>query len=571
MSEIVTLQFGHYSNFIATHWWNLQESSFVYTSDPAIPKEINHDVLFREGQNRAREVTYTPRLVACDLKGSLNTLREEGILYDVGEKDEVDIKWESDVTLHKAEQAKKNRFLTDLDREAPGDVDYNTAGKDEDEKEKAVPPDVMPHKTAVTLDVAEPYNLDNSITVWSDFLRPYFHPKSLCVVNQYRHQSESEPFNVFGNGLDVYRSHSWHESFEDKLHFFLEDCDNIQGFHIMIDTHDAFMGLASGSVEELAEEYSTKGLMIFASAPVPSPGISYRQNHYRLLNSLLGYEKLYAHASMIIPMSLDDQIWSKSPHPKIFPYLNYKSDLNYHTSAILAATLDTVTMPYRVVRSPALMTHMIQALTPLGRKIISLQSSLPFPLHTGETLIDSIMKYKNEVPWQSLTPYCPASAISDGQSVVLRGISNSQLKGPRKPSIHEAFGKCDTIEELLQVYLVETTSTSLNAVCHLQQPLKISAPFPNIFQHNVSAGGFIQEAKRPMPTQVESVPVFSSLQSTATSGNILEVLLSETAKLNIRKYHRFLESGLEQDDYVEIRENLQTVQDGYTCQAGVMH
>lgn len=45
--EILTLQFGHYANFVGTHWWNLQEQSFEYNT--TTPSEINHDVLYREG------------------------------------------------------------------------------------------------------------------------------------------------------------------------------------------------------------------------------------------------------------------------------------------------------------------------------------------------------------------------------------------------------------------------------------------------------------------------------------------------------------------------------------------
>lgn len=72
--EIITLQFGHYSNFIGTHFWNLQvfsyhkslftylfylivnssnlqESSFSYDEKNEKPLEICHDVLYREGVN----------------------------------------------------------------------------------------------------------------------------------------------------------------------------------------------------------------------------------------------------------------------------------------------------------------------------------------------------------------------------------------------------------------------------------------------------------------------------------------------------------------------------------------
>ena len=28
--EVVTLQLGHYSNFVGTHWWNLQVCVYLY-------------------------------------------------------------------------------------------------------------------------------------------------------------------------------------------------------------------------------------------------------------------------------------------------------------------------------------------------------------------------------------------------------------------------------------------------------------------------------------------------------------------------------------------------------------
>ena len=43
--------------------------------------EIDNDVLYREGITINKEVTYTPRLIAVDLKGSLGALPECGELY----------------------------------------------------------------------------------------------------------------------------------------------------------------------------------------------------------------------------------------------------------------------------------------------------------------------------------------------------------------------------------------------------------------------------------------------------------------------------------------------------------
>ncbi|GIY89687.1 protein misato homolog 1 [Caerostris extrusa] len=70
--EVVTIQAGSFANFIGTHWWNIQESSFCYSPDSSIPLDINHDILFREGLNLHREVTYTPRLVLVDLQDNSN-------------------------------------------------------------------------------------------------------------------------------------------------------------------------------------------------------------------------------------------------------------------------------------------------------------------------------------------------------------------------------------------------------------------------------------------------------------------------------------------------------------------
>ncbi|KAG7219413.1 hypothetical protein INR49_006773 [Caranx melampygus] len=89
--EVLTLQLGHYANFVGTHWWNLQDASLSY--DPETPPgEIQSDVVFREGQTLGGHVTYTPRLIAMDLKGSLRTLRQEGSLYD-GDRDTSAVTW----------------------------------------------------------------------------------------------------------------------------------------------------------------------------------------------------------------------------------------------------------------------------------------------------------------------------------------------------------------------------------------------------------------------------------------------------------------------------------------------
>ena len=72
---LITIQCGNYSNYIGSHFWNLQESAFVYNNpNDASSKsagydilEVDNDVLYREGETLNKEVTFTPRLIAVDL------------------------------------------------------------------------------------------------------------------------------------------------------------------------------------------------------------------------------------------------------------------------------------------------------------------------------------------------------------------------------------------------------------------------------------------------------------------------------------------------------------------------
>ena len=78
--EILTLQFGHKANYLATHFWNgqvypfpaasdSQEANFDYEDTNEKPI-IDNDVHFRAGVGEGGVETYTPRTLIYDLKGA---------------------------------------------------------------------------------------------------------------------------------------------------------------------------------------------------------------------------------------------------------------------------------------------------------------------------------------------------------------------------------------------------------------------------------------------------------------------------------------------------------------------
>ena len=102
MREIVTLQLGHLSNYVATHFWNAQvtttttllaarkhhdprltdqqESYFTYSNQEESP--IDHNVHWRPGIGADGSETFLPRTIVYDLKGGFGALRKTNALYE---------------------------------------------------------------------------------------------------------------------------------------------------------------------------------------------------------------------------------------------------------------------------------------------------------------------------------------------------------------------------------------------------------------------------------------------------------------------------------------------------------
>ncbi|KAJ3213264.1 mtDNA inheritance, partitioning of the mitochondrial organelle [Dinochytrium kinnereticum] len=105
--EIVTLQIGHLSSYVGTHFWNIQDSY-----DAAAP--IDNSVLFCESTNAKGENIYFPRVVVLDLKGNFGSLKVD---YESEEPSISELKqyWNEGHQAFHEEAPKKNEYLQHLD------------------------------------------------------------------------------------------------------------------------------------------------------------------------------------------------------------------------------------------------------------------------------------------------------------------------------------------------------------------------------------------------------------------------------------------------------------------------
>uniref|UniRef100_A0A1A7WKL0 Protein misato homolog 1 n=1 Tax=Iconisemion striatum TaxID=60296 RepID=A0A1A7WKL0_9TELE len=555
--EVITLQLGHYSNFVGTHWWNLQDASLSY--DPESPPgEIQSDVVFREGQTLGGHVTYTPRLIAMDLKGSLRTLRQEGHLYDDGE-DASAVTWEGGFMMHKENPPEKNSFLEDLDHldgEILAEMDYSSNS-------------LLHHSGAMSMEtvnsrlaqVQKSYRLEGSVKVWSDFLRIHLHPRTISVIHQYNHDGEAHRLEAFGQGESLLQG-ALLEELEDKLHFFVEECDYLQGFQLLCDMADGFAGLGSKVTELLQDSYGGRGVLTWGVCPVSRPDSSPVKNLYHLLNCTLGMVHMASHSSLLCPLTLRGGLGRQPNPPPEFPYLSYDPSLWYHSSSVLALALDALTTPFRLRNNSVPLWQMADSLAPSGRTVVAAYGAIPFPMMHSSCLPDALSACAEALPWKPLSACPEAGSRCYGLWATLRGMEGQRLTSCLSAGIEPStpLHRLHCGEDVLAAYMSSFYPSSPLALQLVATPSRVTPPFPQIFSPSLCSQGFLQSEATPPGAPVpavSSIPVMASLQSGPALNPWLSELHRATSAIDIRRLApSFLSQGPEMLDYQEALEQL---------------
>nr|XP_034793090.2 protein misato homolog 1 isoform X7 [Pan paniscus] len=528
---------------LGTERWNLDSPKPRFFPPTSVyPRKLGRAKCWRDGDSR--------------LSGSLSSLKEEGGLYRDKQLDAA-IAWQGKLTTHKEELYPKNPYLQDF-LSAEGVLSSDGVWR-----VKSIPngKGSSPLTTATTPKPLIP--TEASIRVWSDFLRVHLHPRSICMIQKYNHDGEAGRLEAFGQGESVLKEPKYQEELEDRLHFYVEECDYLQGFQILCDLHDGFSGVGAKAAELLQDEYSGRGIITWGLLPGPYHRGEAQRNIYRLLNTAFGLVHLTAHSSLVCPLSLGGSLGLRPEPPVNFPYLHYDATLPFHCSAILATALDTVTVPYRLCSSPVSMVHLADMLSFCGKKVVTAGAIIPFPLAPGQSLPDSLMQFGGATPWTPLSA-CgePSGTRCFAQSVVLRGIDRachtSQLTpGTPPPS---ALHACTTGEEILAQYLQQQQPGVMSSSHLLLTPCRVAPPYPHLFSSCSPPGMVLDGSPKGA---VESIPVFGALCSSSSLHQTLEALARDLTKLDLRRWASFMDAGVEHDDVAELLQELQSLAQCY--------
>ncbi|KAF4456926.1 protein DML1 [Fusarium austroafricanum] len=336
MREIITLQLGQLGNYTATHFWNIQESYFTYSADEKSP--IDHDVHWRAGIGADGSETFLPRTVIYDLKGGFGSLRKINALYEAEAEPDPAALWSGQSVVHKHTPIDPSAYQQSLD-----------AG-------------------------TEPAQLTPSnVRYWSDFSRVFFHPRSLVQLYDFELNSTTMPFERFSMGTELFSMlDKEHELVDRDFRPFAEECDRMQGIQVFTTIDDAWGGYASSYLESLRDEFPKTTIWTWGLQS-PLLDIPRAKRQLRLVNIAHSIEQLCTQATTVVPMALlEDDLSAGVSLDRRSPW---------HTSALMAAAIETATLPSRTAqgssKQPGFLADLAESLNVDGNQpLASMHMSL---------------------------------------------------------------------------------------------------------------------------------------------------------------------------------------------------
>ncbi|KAL2595645.1 hypothetical protein GLYMA_11G058500v4 [Glycine max] len=554
MKEIVTVQVGDFANFVGSHFWNFQDELLGLAEDPFADsffknQDLNMDVLYRTGETQQGIPSYTPRLLSINLRGSLGSMSSRGTLYTEVASTTLDVvTWTGGVSTQASEPYKRNLFLQSLYEEEENlnminEIRGSNNGSQSEYEDK---------------DITE--CLENGVQFWTDYSKVHYHPRSLYELNGV--WADVEEFDNYGIGRDSFAWAAQGEEISDRLRFFVEECDHIQGFQFVVDDSGGFSAVAAEFLENIVDEYTNIPVLLYAVQGSGSRTNLQSRKHTVLedLHDAVSFSRLSSFCKLIVPVGLPSLSKSKASR-----FLHIEDAKHYHSSAVYAAALHSISLPFRMVPvgptsdacsvSGAVDVHgVVQMLSGQGRQnmVSVLDVAMPAPALTGVQNELSLLEIL-----QPLTPQI-AEDVEDMQAIEHMTVHGALASGHRA-SVGQVK---DTVDA---AFLCADTRPMF---CHLSvalSPLPIPLPFPSIFGNNVGQHGELMSGQITNSSPkgslvIHSIPMAARLRSSSIVLPFLESKLRNLHQYGIQRRAAGAELlrtwGFGQEELVEMEEVL---------------
>ena len=139
-------------------------------------------------------------------------------------------------------------------------------------------------------------------------------------------------------------------------------------------------------------------------------------------------------------MSIDEQ-WT-SGRTRVFDSLSYNPELVYHSSALLASTLECASLSYRLKSNRVPLAETLTSLSLRGGKIAMMASSGPLNVSCTSPFSAFLNARVSQKALDWLVPLCPGIGAGHGAtpsslSAVVRGISGEERQYSSSICFHQ--------------------------------------------------------------------------------------------------------------------------------------
>ncbi|KAK6924089.1 DML1/Misato, tubulin domain [Dillenia turbinata] len=359
-------------------------------------------------------------------------------------------------------------------------------------------------------------SLEGGVQYWTDFSKVHFHPQSLYELSGL--WVDDQEFDNYGIGKDAFSGCLRGEDMNERLRFF--------GLQFIVDDSGGFSGLAADFLENIADEYSHTPVLLYTVRP-PSDfadSRSKKQTIFMDLHNAVSFSKLSPFGKLIVPIGLPCLNKSKASS-----FLQIKDEKTYHSSAVYAAALHSIGLPFRMelpgptadsryVTGAIDVNGMVQLLAGQARQnmVAILDAAIPAPpLMSRKQFGYSILSNL-----QPLTPEVAEDVVDlqAAESVTIHGTLGSD---GRRAAV------CDVRDSVDAAYDLSPSRPRFSHLSVAPCPLPIPLPFPSIFGNSVGQHGELLD--NPVPgslsrgsLEVHSIPVAARLRSSTAVLPLLE-------------------------------------------------
>uniref|UniRef100_A0A0D3FG15 DML1/Misato tubulin domain-containing protein n=1 Tax=Oryza barthii TaxID=65489 RepID=A0A0D3FG15_9ORYZ len=484
MREAVTVQVGGFANYVGSHFWNFQDELLGLADDPdADPvfknDALDMDVLYRSGETHQGIPTYCPRLVSCWLRVHGGIICRVPWFFEFIRS--------GSVTRSVSKPHGRNLFLQSLVEEGQNPSTSNGASNSQ--------------KSVEDKDLID--CLENSVNFWTDYSKVQYHPQSLYELHG--SWTDFDKFDNYGSAQEVVSDWSQIEEMNERLRFFVEECDHIQGIQFIVDDSGGFSSVAAQFLENIADDYTNTPVLLYCVRDPMTLGSSrrnQRESIMRALHDAVSFSKLSSFCNLMVPIgppSLSRSYMSS--------YLYIQDEKPFHASAVCAAAIHSITVPFRLQQTgpSSDLAHssgnldigeLLHILSDQGRQnmVTALDVAMPAPSLTDRDAMGNI-----EMKLHSLTP-----EISDEDE---------------DPYSVESLVDFHITSERL-VYEARETKPKFSHLSASLCPLPVPLPFPSIFRGNIGRHGEIlsdhaEESQPKGSLDIESIPMAARLRSSS--------------------------------------------------------